>query len=416
MGNIKCVKEIGEYQTYDLEVDHKDHQFYLANGVLTSNSHAVLYSMLTFRTAYLKAHFPIEFLMANLMTELASGSQEAAGNITKIKSELRARGVNILSPNINTSELDYKLTDTGTLLTGLNALKFVGEEAIIDIIEKRPFKDFFDFMVRVDSHKVRSNAIQALIAAGSMDCFGISRKSMYLYCSDYRKKLQVWSKKHDYKTEQFIYPWNATDEWKLSELYALEMKYLGEAFICKPADAYGKFFSDSHKTTNDIKKEKDKSKLSPVKAILKSFFEFKVKKEGSKYYGQPMIKAIVEDKNGDQCPCTIFPDRWQQFSKIMKNINSKAIFDQGLALSFSGTTNNYEDEIGIILEDLYSIALPPSIPTDCKAKKVNLKQLKEKAEEVIKGTPQSLFEEIEDDLINEGLLDLDNDMEFPDYD
>ena len=70
MTNIKTVKFIEPDITYDLEVDHRDHQFYLSNGMLSSNSHATFYSMLGYQTAYLKAHFPLEFLVANLMAEV----------------------------------------------------------------------------------------------------------------------------------------------------------------------------------------------------------------------------------------------------------------------------------------------------------------------------------------------------------
>jgi len=180
MGNIKSIKYIGEEQTYDLEVDHSDHQFYLSNGILTSNSHSVLYSMISYQTAYLKAHNPIEFLLANLMFEVNSNAQDSKSNIEKIKKELRDRKVKIIAPSINESQLSYTITEGNKLITGLDALKFVGEEAIKDIIEKRPFKSFYDFMSRVDSKKVRANNIQALAASGSLDIFGISRKLMFL--------------------------------------------------------------------------------------------------------------------------------------------------------------------------------------------------------------------------------------------
>src|ERR1035437_10765044 len=151
MSNIKCVKEIGEFQTYDLEVNHPDHQFYLSNGILTSNSHSTLYSMTSYKTAYLKAHFPIEFLMANLMAEIKSNSPDAKGNIEKIKKELRSHRIKITPPDINKSQLAYSISDGNKLLTGLDALKFVGEDAINEIIEKRPFNSFFDFMARLNS-------------------------------------------------------------------------------------------------------------------------------------------------------------------------------------------------------------------------------------------------------------------------
>lgn len=372
-------------------------------------SHSILYSITSFKTAYLKAHYPVEFLLANLMSEIGSNTPDAKANIDKYKSELREHKIKILPPNINTSKLSYTIMQD-QLLTGLDALKFVGEDAIKDIIEKRPFKDFFDFMVRVDSRKVRANTIQALAAAGSMDSFGLSRKLIYLYCSDYRKKLQIWLKKHNPITEQFIYPWIDEKEWNIQELYALEQYYLGESFICAPTQAYGSFFKDNHRCFADLKKLKNRTKIFPIKGIVVNFFEFKVKKETSKFYGQPMIKAIIEDKNGDQCSCTIFPDRWQLISKRIKELQNKAVFEPGLALSFAGTTNIYEDEVGIILEDLFAIALAPKVPIDLKAKKVSLK--KEKSSDLIQQNNKNinnlqLLSEVEDNLYNLGLIDLD---------
>lgn len=375
-------------------------------------SHAVLYSMIGYKTAYLKAHFPIEFLMANLMAEVNSNSPDAKGKIEKIKKELRAHKVKITPPDINKSELAYSISEDNNLLTGLDALKFLGEDAIKDIISKRPFKDFFDFMVRVDSRKVRANSIQALAAAGALDSFGISRKLIFQYCMDYRKKLQTWLKKHDPKNEVFSYPWPKENNWSTPELYALEQFYLAESFICRPADAYGKFFKDEHNTINDIKKSKDKTSLTSIKVIVRDFFEFKVKKETSKYYGQGMIKAVVEDKNGDQCSLTIFPDKWKLVQNRIKDISSKLEFQPGLALHFSGNTNNYEDNMGIVLEQLFNVVGSPGLPADIKEKKkVNLKKDKVDNTKVDSNNERFLFEEIEDSLYDQGLIDLNDENE-----
>ena len=372
-------------------------------------SHAVLYSMIGYKTAYLKAHFPIEFLLANLMAEVKSNNPDAKVNITKIKKELKAHKVKITPPDINQSQLAYTISENNKLLTGLDALKFVGDDAIKDIIEKRPFTNFFDFMARVDSKKVRANSIQALAAAGALDAFKVPRKIIFQYCSDYRKKLQVWMKKHDPKVDEFVYPWPKETDWSLSELYALEQFYLNEAFVCKPADAYGKFFKDEHSTVADVRRAKDKTTITSMKVIVRDFFEFKVKKEGSKYYGQSMIKAVVEDKNGDQCKLTIFPDRWKMVQDRIKNIHSKAEFDNGLGFHFSGNTNNYEDDMGIILDSLFNVAQIPALPADLKdKKKINLKEAKLKISKKM-GTVKDLFEEIEDSLYDKGLIDLDDD-------
>lgn len=417
MSNIKKITPIGNFQTYDLEVNHPDHQFYLSNGMLTSNSHSVLYSMTSYKTAYLKAHYPIEFLLANLMAEVKSSSPDAKGNMEKIKKELRQNKVKIFPPDINKSQLAYTIEEGNKLITGLDAIKFVSDDAINDIISKRPFKDFFDFMVRISSKTVRSNSIQALAACGALDSFNISRKSIFLYCSDYRKKLQIWLKKHDPIKEIFTYPWTKiNDEWAVEEIYALEQYYLGESFICKPPVAYGAFFKDDHRTVADIRKSKDKTNINSFKGIVRDYFEFRVKKETSKYYGMSMIKASLEDKFGDQVSCTIFPDRWQMVQDRIKQINKKADFGSGIALHFGGNANNYEDNMGIILDNLFNIAVPPAVPADLKAKKINLKEAKAKLNEddedksaIWEKTkdPKDLFDEIENNLYDEGLIDLD---------
>jgi DNA polymerase-3 subunit alpha len=379
-------------------------------------AHALLYSITTYNTAYLKAHYPVQFLMANLMAEVNSNSPDSPAKISKIKKEIRQHKVKILPPNINLSKLQYTIVDSNKLLTGLDAIKFVGDDAIKDIIAKRPFKSFYDFMSRVDSSTVRSNSIQALVGCGAMDDFKIPRKLMFLYCSDYRKKLTTWMKKHDETKEEFVYPWPNELEWKLPELYALESYYIGEAFACKTSDAYGRFFKDNHDVFYSMKKMAEKSKVD-VRCIVKSFFEFKVKSEKSKNLGKTMVKAIIEDRNGDQCSCTIFPDRWELIQSKLKLISSKAVFDAGLALYFNGTVNTYEDEFGLILNDVHDIVLQPGLPADLKAKKINLKDSKKTLKDdkdqklQLDTSVEAIVERMEDMLYDEGLIELNDEIQ-----
>lgn len=375
MGNIKSVKEIGKQQTYDLEVDHKDHQFYLSNGILTSNSHSIMYSMTSYHTAYLKAHYPIEFLLANLMSETRSNTEQAEANIEKIKQEIRAHNVKILPPDINKSAMTYKMQSDGSLLTGLDALKSVGDPAIQNILSLRPFNSFHEFMSKVDTHYVRSTTIQSLVSSGCMDCFGLTRKAMYLYCSDYRKKLKDWNKKHP--TEQFVYDWPETskEEWNKQELYALEKDIIGEAFICKKAEAYGEFFNKQSIAIRDVKLMKDKETIPSMICEIKSIYELLVKKETSKYLGQPMMKCTIEDAGGDQISLTIFPDNWKKVKARVKDLcGNRYKFDVGLVIHFGGSINVYEDQIGVVLNDLYAICPPPKLPKDLEAKKTAKKR------------------------------------------
>jgi len=366
-------------------------------------AHSISYSLLSYQTAYLKAHYPVEFLLANLLSENRSTNKKIAKvNIDKIKHELRLMGVKVLPPDLNTSESTYTLVDNNAILTGLDALKFVGEDAVKDIVQKRPFSSFNDFMIRVDSHAVRSNTIQALAAAGCFDSFGIPRKTIYLYCSDYRKKLQSWSKKNN--PADFKYTWPKDNDWSVPEKYALEKNYLGESFKYNKIDAYGTFFKTDRTTfLKEIKSMKNKENISLIKAEVKSVFELKIKKIGSKLLGETMVKATIEDQHGEQCSLTIFPDRLKEIKdKLRREFKNKYALDDGLAIAFSASVNVYEDDIGLVLDRVYDIQPPPQLP--------NSKNLKPKAIDIIPETEKEnkkndINTNIEDELYDLGLID-----------
>ncbi len=372
-----------------------------AAGYLFNKSHAILYSFTSYVTAYLKAYYPIEFLLANLMANNGSNAPDAQKNIDQSKMELRQHKVKILPPDINKSQMEYRLLDRNTLLTGLDALKFVGIDAIQDILEKRPFTGFDDFMTRIDTSKVRSSTIQALAASGCLDQFGISRKLIYLYCSDYRKKLQVWLKKHNPNTEKFEFQFPNNANWTPSELFALEKYYLGEAFVCSKKDAFGEFFNDkAHADMAMVKTSKNKTNLQSIKGEIKDFFELKVKKENSRFLGQEMVKALLEDEFGVQCGLTIFPEQWQSIKTLLKKHRSLK-FEPGYAIHFAGSCNLYENDMGVILNQLHNIVPPPALPKDLKAKKTSAKDGLEP------DTSTDLVSQLEEQLFSEGLVDLD---------
>lgn len=385
-----------------------------------NSSHSIFYSLLGYQEAYLKAHFPMEFLLGKLMKAVQSNALNAAEEVARYKHEIRSRKIKIVPPDLNKSELRYTMRDN-QLITGLDALKFVSDDAINDIISKRPFTSFQDFMSRISAKFVRANTIQALASGGCLDGFDIPRHLIHLYCSDYRKKLQIWAKKHDPKTEIFDYPFPKEPEWTKGEKYANEVFYLGEGFSCAKKDAYGSFFKDGDFTSIAIiKRSKEKTNVKSIKGIITDFFEFKVKKPDSKYVGQSMIKATIEDANGDQCGLTIFPDRYQLMQTRIKEVfkGTRFKFEPGIALHFSGTSNTYEDEVGIIMDKVYNLAPLPQRPHDLAAKKVNIKAVKKDKDKEGKAKdnqdPYAMFEEMEDWAYNEGIIDLDEEDDWND--
>jgi DNA polymerase III alpha subunit len=373
------------------------------NGYGFNASHSILYSITTYHTAFLKAHYPVEFLLANLLAEIDGTGLSRDENIAKIKSELRANSIEILAPDLNKSEYSYKILEGNKLLTGFGALKGVGEEAIEDIVSKRPFKDFTDFIHRTDSAKVRSPVIQALAATGCLDGFGLTRRNMYLYASDYRAKLTSWCKKHDISAETFPYPFPEGSEWTQSEKFAMESKFIGEAFCCIPALAYGDFFrSKDYAPWRSLKLYADRDRVKSIKAIVRDVFSFKVKKESSKYFGQDMFRITLEDPYGESFQLVVFPNKTEGLMQRMAKVNPSAKLENGWSIHFSGTVSKKDDETSILFDELYNIIPPPAEPTDLAAKKVYARDIKQP--KIVAQTKEELFDKLSDFLSDSGMI------------
>ena len=150
-----------------------------------NKSHSAAYAMLSYRTAYLKANYPIEFMAAVLTTE-----QGNADKISNFLAECNAMNVPVLSPDINDSGSDFTPIiegDWGSIRFGMAAMKGVGEGASIVIINERdangPYEDFTDFIVRSADKAVNRRVIEALIKTGGFDSFGEDRATL-LDCLD----------------------------------------------------------------------------------------------------------------------------------------------------------------------------------------------------------------------------------------
>jgi DNA polymerase-3 subunit alpha len=141
-----------------------------------NKSHSAAYSILGYQTAYLKAHYTPEFMAALLSSEIEDSNKR--DSLVQHIEDARRLGVDVLAPNINAGEIDFSVAD-GKILFGLTAIKGVGRGAAEEIVrarrERGPFKDLFDLCERVDLKIVPRAAIERLIKAGALDCFGARR-------------------------------------------------------------------------------------------------------------------------------------------------------------------------------------------------------------------------------------------------
>jgi DNA polymerase-3 subunit alpha len=149
-----------------------------------NKSHATCYAYIAYQTAYLKAHYPAEFMAASLTNDLS--------NISKISfliDECKRMKIPLLSPDVNESQADFTVNAAGAIRFGLAAIKGVGGFAVESLVEERTengdYTSIFDFAKRIDLRKFNKRCFEGLAKAGAFDCFkNIHRAQFFFQNSD----------------------------------------------------------------------------------------------------------------------------------------------------------------------------------------------------------------------------------------
>ena len=142
-----------------------------------NKAHSTAYALIAYQTAWLKAHYPADFLAAVL-----SADMDNTDKVVIFIEECRAMGLRVEPPDINRCAFEFTVDGEGALRYGLGAVKGAGEAAVESIIVERnangPFVDLFDFCRRVDTRKANRRVIEALVRSGALDELGPGRASM----------------------------------------------------------------------------------------------------------------------------------------------------------------------------------------------------------------------------------------------
>jgi len=265
MSNIVSVEEVGVEETYDLEVEHPDHQFYLSNGVLTSNSHAMSYAIDSYYCAWLLTYFEEEWLCAYL--ESMSGNDEKRA---KAFSEVKALGYKIVNIDINYATKSWTILEGKRFMPSFLSCKGVGEAAVEEIMENRPYKSVEDMLWNEDGSwkhsKFNKRALEALIAIkafDSLDCIGHDRTfTSHKQMSEILVNRNSDIKKHAKKNptvgmEAFraaLVETKDMNEWTRSEMVDNSIKYLGSfnAAMLMPDEILQKLESKGVKSVDDL--------------------------------------------------------------------------------------------------------------------------------------------------------------------
>ncbi|MFQ5706061.1 MAG: DNA polymerase III subunit alpha [bacterium] len=209
--------------------------------------HSTCYALIAFQTAYLKRHFPAEFMAASLSSEMGSTNR-----VVILLDECRRMGIRVLSPDVNESFTDFVVTDEG-IRFGLGAVKNVGKGAVESIIAARiaegPFRNIFGFCERVDQRLVNKKVLESLIQAGAMDSLEGHRAQLLAavemalsfaqtsHANKFKKQTSIFDEFDDTSGVQYP-PLPMVSQWNNTEILAREKELLGFYVSGHPLQKY----------------------------------------------------------------------------------------------------------------------------------------------------------------------------------
>ncbi|MDM4014529.1 DNA polymerase III subunit alpha [Roseiconus lacunae] len=147
-----------------------------------NKSHSTAYALVAYQTAYLKTHYPVEFMASLLCSDIDGRNFKRKDALIEHMEDCERMGIDVLPPCVNRSDADFSVAD-GNIHFALSAIKSCGGSTAIAVEQERknngPYKDIFDFCERVDLQACNKSAIETLIKAGAMDCFEAKRSQLF---------------------------------------------------------------------------------------------------------------------------------------------------------------------------------------------------------------------------------------------
>jgi DNA polymerase III subunit alpha len=314
-----------------------------------NKSHSAAYAMITYQTAYLKAHYPVAFMAALLTSE-----KDNRDKIIKHMSNCKEMGINILPPDINESQKDFSVSGDN-IRFGLGAVKNVGEAAIESIIamgKEAKFTSFMDFLSRVDLRKVNRRVIESLIKCGSFDSLGYYRRQL-MECLDQameegqRKQKELLSNQASIfdqldDTDKSIANGGTSfqipnlPEWDRKELLSIEKDTLGFYITGHPLHGYAdklKLFTNTDTSIINTKRDKD---TITIAGVISTLTERLTRKK------DVMCNIVLEDLLGS-VSIIFWADVYKKFYELLHA-------DEPIVIS--GTIDVGDESLKIIAQDV----------------------------------------------------------------
>ncbi|MCB4203940.1 DNA polymerase III subunit alpha [Deferribacterales bacterium Es71-Z0220] len=317
-----------------------------------NKSHSAAYAMVTYQTAFLKAHYPMEYMAALLSNEVEKGDK-----VVVFIEECKRMGIKVLAPDINESFKDFTI-DNDSIRFGLGAIKNVGSGAIDIIVEEREkngkYKNITDLCKRIDLRQVNRKVIESLIKAGALDCFGKKRSQLLnvldtvlsegqkhqkmasqgiMTVFDLLNEIQDEGGSDDDTTE---YP--DIDEIPENELLKGEKEVLGFYLSSHPLIKYQYMLNILTTSTSQLEEMENDTPVM-VGGIVKDIKIYNTKSQ------EKMAFVTIEDIEG-VADVVVFPKLY---------LSNMRYIDEDKILVIKGRYNTSNDRKSVVAEDIYEI-------------------------------------------------------------
>ena len=333
-----------------------------------NKSHATCYSWVAYQTAYLKAHYPAEF-MAALMTRRFSQITE----ITKLMEECKALKISTLGPDVNESQMGFGVNKKGEIRFGLSAIKGMGTGAAMAIVNEREkngaYKSIFDFAERIDLSNVNRKAFESLAYSGGFDSFGLQREeyfgvnskgvtfldSLVRYAQLFQQEKaqmqnSLFGGDDAVEIAQPVVP--KTDRWPSIEKLNKERELVGIYLSAHPLDEYSVILNNLCNThIEEIGRGADMEQLSKREEITFGGIITAVNERFSQKTGKPFGFVTIEDFEGSG-ELALFGDDWARWNGLMKE--NYTIFVTAKCQPRYRNSNLYELKVQNV-EQLYDV-------------------------------------------------------------
>ena len=322
-----------------------------------NKSHAAPYALLSVKTAWLKRHYPAQFMAALINSYLGATAKVAA-----YVQFCRRNQIPVLPPLINHSHVKFTVDREGDrdgIRFGLNAIKSLGEKAAQAIVKEReahgPYRDIFDFCARVDGSTVNKRAVEALIKAGAFDGLGGSRvQCMQVYEAVMDE--QARQKRNHNKNQLSLFdittpdramtshiPYPDLPEFPASTLLAMEKEVTGIYITGHPLDAYAHELDKLQWSTlvlDELAEREDRGLSEDGRLVSLGGLVAGIKQKATRK-GDLMAFVTLEDLTG-QVECLFFPRVWERYSHLLR---------EDVACLFSGKLSVQEDRPTSLIVD-----------------------------------------------------------------